>query len=875
MPAIKKRITAEYLEREQRNEENGGAPDNGDKKKGDNGAISPVGASGDYSGSEGASDVLSPVKRKSAKPQKSFILKGLDSEVLIEKRKRTLAPAEQKLDTWLDDNLEKKAESSLPILKLYKFYTDSCQQDGSQLVEMDHFKTILHNKFGKEFALKEASAYSGLVKEGKPRKKPTVVAPSLNFKLKELIDEALKASGNPSKGMIFSWVKKFIAGKYPALQIELRPQVLKKALEREVYAGRVELVKGIGLCGYYRQPGPPTVEEEPKGKKKSGKTKEGESGDSAEDGEDLVKESEDSTEDENKEDMKIGSKKNKKTPGESEEDQKEEGEEDVDEEKKDGEEQAEGKTEGEDGEKKKKKRKKQGKKTKSSGHHSGLKTLNDIFPLAMTYMAEPKEASFVRIRKYLERYYDQTNIDAKLKDCMEKGIKTGVWERVSGAGATGRFQLVVDSFNPSLANDLEDMVSCAIVASNEPKTASIRLLKSYISDYHPEFNIDRRPFKLKKALERAEASNQLKRISGIGLSGSFQLVEQFIPSPAILAGNEDDDDASDYNVNDAKEEVYVIRKTKSGRRAPLERTQLDFSSTYKKGTVSSGGGSPREQKRGKHKPATVVKEKRSAYAESSEEEEAESEERVSDVDEYRPTPSKSRGGSGRGDGFGSPSKRSAVKSAAKAPKIKVAKRKKGKPGSKKPKVEASRSSPVSVKSPRKAKGKKTVSGSEGEEENDGEESEDTYVPPPPKSKISASIPVNSAPKQTAKKRARPAPSPAKVADKGSEDEDDDEEDYFVVEEEPGPRKKGRPNNSIVVPPTPAKVKSATTKSVKRKKISGKLAAESPVVSPGEGRTPRSASQAARKSLKEVDSGAESDDEYVARPSSTRGSGGKN
>jgi len=42
--------------------------------------------------------------------------------------------------------------------------------------------------------------------------------------------------------MMFAWVKKFIAAKYPALQVEFRPHFLRKALDREIYAGRVELV---------------------------------------------------------------------------------------------------------------------------------------------------------------------------------------------------------------------------------------------------------------------------------------------------------------------------------------------------------------------------------------------------------------------------------------------------------------------------------------------------------------------------------------------------------------------------------------------------------------------------------------------------------
>ena len=42
----------------------------------------------------------------------------------------------------LDGNLEKKAESTLSLVKLYQFYTDLCQQDASYVVEMDVFKTV-------------------------------------------------------------------------------------------------------------------------------------------------------------------------------------------------------------------------------------------------------------------------------------------------------------------------------------------------------------------------------------------------------------------------------------------------------------------------------------------------------------------------------------------------------------------------------------------------------------------------------------------------------------------------------------------------------------------------------------------------------------
>jgi hypothetical protein len=37
----------------------------------------------------------------------------------------------------------------------------------------------------------------------------------------------------------------------------------------------------------------------------------------------------------------------------------------------------------------------------------------DVFPLAITYMAEPKQASFAAIKKYLEKHYGQVDVDIK------------------------------------------------------------------------------------------------------------------------------------------------------------------------------------------------------------------------------------------------------------------------------------------------------------------------------------------------------------------------------------------------------------------------------------------------------------------------------
>ena len=86
MPAIKKRITAEYLEREQ--QQNGGGAGDADVDMENSPSVPPPPA---------APPAASLLKRKAPGAQ---MLKGLDGEVLVEKRKRTLPPAEQKLDTW-------------------------------------------------------------------------------------------------------------------------------------------------------------------------------------------------------------------------------------------------------------------------------------------------------------------------------------------------------------------------------------------------------------------------------------------------------------------------------------------------------------------------------------------------------------------------------------------------------------------------------------------------------------------------------------------------------------------------------------------------------------------------------------------------------
>lgn len=90
MPAIKKRITAEYMaeQEQQRSEENGGS-----------GGDVEIGEEETPAASQGMK--TSPVKRKaSSGGHISAMLKGLDGEVILEKRKRTVPAADLKMSSW-------------------------------------------------------------------------------------------------------------------------------------------------------------------------------------------------------------------------------------------------------------------------------------------------------------------------------------------------------------------------------------------------------------------------------------------------------------------------------------------------------------------------------------------------------------------------------------------------------------------------------------------------------------------------------------------------------------------------------------------------------------------------------------------------------
>lgn len=121
-------------------------------------------------------------------------------------------------------------------------------------------------------------------------------------------------------------------------------------------------------------------------------------------------------------------------------------------------------------------------------------------------------------------------------------------------------------------------------------------------------------------------------MSGIGASGSFQLADQFFPSPAILAGDSSDEDEEEFEDSDEEETEYVPRPTKRGRLAkrPVPKQAPE--------PVRSGKPKPRSARKGKERSSKASPAK---YYEVSSE--GESDEEIEEV-EYTPKSTKKRGG---------------------------------------------------------------------------------------------------------------------------------------------------------------------------------------------------------------------------------------
>ncbi|XP_037634767.1 heterochromatin protein 1-binding protein 3 isoform X1 [Sebastes umbrosus] len=164
--------------------------------------------------------------------------------------------------------------------------------------------------------------------------------------------------------------------------------------------------------------------------------------------------------------------------------------------------------------------------------------LGDALPLIITRLCEPKEASYYLIKKYLEQHFPNFNIANRpdiLKSALVRAVEKGQLEQITGKGASGTFQLKRSGNQVLLkGSNMEDAITAAITAMNEPKTCSTTTLRRYLVDA----NKDRKEYQLvaslRRTLTKCKVLGWMEQITGHGFTGTYQLSFPFYPSPTIL-----------------------------------------------------------------------------------------------------------------------------------------------------------------------------------------------------------------------------------------------------------------------------------------------------------------------------------------------------
>ncbi|XP_041747509.1 heterochromatin protein 1-binding protein 3 isoform X1 [Coregonus clupeaformis] len=170
----------------------------------------------------------------------------------------------------------------------------------------------------------------------------------------------------------------------------------------------------------------------------------------------------------------------------------------------------------------------------------GLKaeTLGDALPLIITRLCEPKEASYILIKKYVEQHFPQLNVEHRpdiLKSGLVRAVDKGHLEQITGKGASGTFQLKREGGKFLLkGGPLEDAIMTAIVAMNEPKTCSTTTLRKFLLETNQDSMEYRVVNNLKRTLQKCKIMGWVDQITGNGLNGTYQLCYPYYPSPAIL-----------------------------------------------------------------------------------------------------------------------------------------------------------------------------------------------------------------------------------------------------------------------------------------------------------------------------------------------------
>ncbi|XP_020338902.2 heterochromatin protein 1-binding protein 3-like isoform X1 [Oncorhynchus kisutch] len=227
----------------------------------------------------------------------------------------------------------------------------------------------------------------------------------------------------------------------------------------------------------------------------------------------------------------------------------------------------------------------------------GLKaeTLGDALPLIITRLCEPKEASYILIKKYVEQHFPQLNVEHRpdiLKSALVRAVDKGHLEQITGKGASGTFQLKREGGKFLLkGGPLEDAIMTAIVAMNEPKTCSTTTLRKFLLETNQDSMEYRVVNNLKRTLQKCKMMGWMDQITGNGLNGTYQLCYPYYPSPAILFPEK-------QNVKEQK----VAEKDKRRKRVDLSDEDSDEEEEDSSEEEDSDDEPPPKRKAGKRPP---------------------------------------------------------------------------------------------------------------------------------------------------------------------------------------------------------------------------------------------------------------------------------
>ncbi|XP_014843713.1 PREDICTED: heterochromatin protein 1-binding protein 3 isoform X2 [Poecilia mexicana] len=219
-------------------------------------------------------------------------------------------------------------------------------------------------------------------------------------------------------------------------------------------------------------------------------------------------------------------------------------------------------------------------------------SLGDALPLIITRLCEPKEASYNLIKKYLEQHFPNFNIENRpdlLKTALVRAVEKGHLEQITGTGARGTFQLKRAAKESQLkGGTLEDAITVAITAMNEPKTCSTTSLRKYLVDSNKDVKENLLVASLRRTLTKCKVLGWMEQITGHGFTGTYQLSFPFYPSPTTLypdkfkdvpkkpvkrkrltdSSDEEDEEEEEESEEEESEDEAPIRKRTHNKRPP-------------------------------------------------------------------------------------------------------------------------------------------------------------------------------------------------------------------------------------------------------------------------------------------------------------------